>query len=163
MSRPEYRMSALMRPGNWLTVALTVTLLVSAAIMSFAIPAAAQQTSPPTLSASSRLAGRVDLSWTEVSGTRYVIARYDRTARRWETIESSYSGLSRTDSSVQAGRSYTYQISADGRNTWSNQEGVFMGFYDAPTLNEPTASDLPPMFVPPVMIVRKAPDQGRQA
>ena len=97
----------------------------------------------PTLSASSRLAGRVDLSWTEVSGAGYVIARYDRTAKRWETPSSAYSGTTYTDTAVQAGRRYTYQISADGRNTWSNQESVFVGFYDAPTLNAPTASALP--------------------
>ncbi|MDE0431205.1 MAG: fibronectin type III domain-containing protein [Caldilineaceae bacterium] len=101
------------------------------------------QAPPPDLTATSRMANQADLSWTEVSGATYVIVRQDRTTRRWETLESSYSGTTYTDTTAPAGTRYAYLISADGRNTWSNPETVFVGFYDAPTLNTPTASTLP--------------------
>ncbi|MDE0068239.1 MAG: fibronectin type III domain-containing protein [Caldilineaceae bacterium] len=101
------------------------------------------QAPPPELTATSRMANQADLSWTEVSGATYVIVRQDRTTRRWETLESSYSGTTYTDTTAPAGTRYAYLISADGRNSWSNPETVFVGFYDAPTLNAPTASTLP--------------------
>ncbi|MDE0183571.1 MAG: fibronectin type III domain-containing protein [Caldilineaceae bacterium] len=139
-----------MMPKKYKTRELrTLSLVILVALLAVLSPPALTdsvtyaQAPPPELTATSRVASQVELSWTEVSGASYVIARYDRTARRWETLESSYSGTSRTDSSVQAGRSYTYQISADGRNSWSNQETVFVGFYDAPTLNTPVPSTLP--------------------
>ena len=93
-----------------------------------------------TLGASSRQARRVELSWTEVSGASYAVARYDWTASRWEILSESHSATSYTDTAVEAGRSYTYQVSADGRNSWSNQARVYVGFYDAPTLNVPAVS-----------------------
>ncbi len=126
-----------------LSLLILVALLAVLSAPSHSDSVALAQGTAPELTATSRVASQVELSWTEVSGAKYVIARYDRTALRWETLESSYSGTSRTDSSVQAGRSYTYQISADGRNSWSNQETVFVGHYDAPTLNTPTVSTLP--------------------
>ncbi len=101
------------------------------------------QAPPPELTATSRMANQADLSWTEVSGATYVIVRQDRTTRRWETLESSYSGTTYTDTTAPAGTRYAYLISADGRNSWSNPETVFVGFYDAPTLNAPVASTLP--------------------
>ena len=103
----------------------------------------AQDPAPPDLTATSRVAGEVELSWTEVSGATYVVARYDRTARRWDTLSNRWASTTLSDDGVQAGRTYVYQVSADGRNTWSNQESVFVGHYDAPTLNAPTVSTLP--------------------
>ena len=70
MSRPEHRMAALTGPGNWLAVALPVT----AAIISFADPAAGRQTpslSAPSLTATPSGSTTVELWWTEAANAAH--------------------------------------------------------------------------------------------
>ncbi|MDE0076144.1 MAG: fibronectin type III domain-containing protein [Caldilineaceae bacterium] len=129
----------------------TLSLLILVALLAALNPpsitggvALGQGATVPVLTANADTANQVDISWTEVTGaTEYSLWRWED-SERWVAIDRSIEGTTYTDNTVVAGRTYTYQVSADGETTWSDrQQGrstVTVGAYDASTLNEPTAS-----------------------
>ena len=129
----------------------TLSLLILVALLAALNPpsitggvALAQGATVPVLTANADTANQVDISWTEVTGaTEYSLWRWED-SERWVAVDRSIEGTTYTDNTVVAGRTYTYQVSADGETTWSDRKQgrstVTVGAYDASTLNEPTTS-----------------------
>ena len=130
----------------------TLSLLILVALLAALNPpsisggvALGQGATVPVLTASADTANQVDISWTEVAGaTEYSLWRYQHDTERWAPIDTSIEGTTYTDTTVVAGKTYTYQVSADGEQTWSNrdlgQSAVTVGAYDASTVNTPSAT-----------------------
>lgn len=125
----------------------TLSLLILVALLAALNPpsftggvALAQDVAPPTLDSSANTANQVALSWTAVADAdNYQLWRWEE-SENWRELSGSISGTTYTDSSVTAGKTYYYQVSADGGTTWSNRVSETVGAYDASTLGTPTAS-----------------------
>ncbi|MCY3897172.1 MAG: fibronectin type III domain-containing protein [Caldilineaceae bacterium] len=130
----------------------TLSLLILVALLAALNPpsitggvALGQGATVPVLTANADTANQVDISWTEVAGaTEYSLWRYQHDTERWAPIDTSIEGTTYTDTTVVAGKTYTYQVSADGEQTWSDREqghsAVTVGAYDASTVATPSAT-----------------------
>ena len=130
----------------------TLSLLILVALLAALNPpsitggvALGQGATVPVLTANADTANQVDISWTEVAGaTEYSLWRYQHDTERWAPIDTSIEGTTYTDTTVVAGKTYTYQVSADGEQTWSDrdqgQSAVTVGAYDASTVATPSAT-----------------------
>ena len=124
----------------------TLSLLILVALIAALNPpsltdsTAFAQATAPELTSSADTANQVDLSWTAVADADdYELWRWED-AEGWVELDDSISGTSHTDSGVTAGKTYYYQVSADGGTTWSNRVNETVGAYDASTLDAPTAT-----------------------
>ena len=124
----------------------TLSLLILVALIAALNPpsltdsTAFAQATAPELTSSADTANQVDLSWTDVEDADdYELWRWED-AEGWVELDDSISGTSHTDSGVTAGKTYYYQVSADGGTTWSNRVNETVGAYDASTLDAPTAT-----------------------
>ena len=124
----------------------TLSLLILVALIAALNPpsltdsAAYAQAAVPELTSSADQANQVDLSWTAVSGADdYELWRWE-TTEGWTQIGGSISDFTYTDTGVEAGKTYYYQVSADGGDTWSNRVHETVGALIAPTLDAPTAT-----------------------
>ncbi len=124
----------------------TLSLLILVALIAALNPpsltdsTAFAQATAPELTSSADTANQVDLSWTAVEDADdYELWRWED-AEGWVELDDSISGTSHTDSGVTAGKTYYYQVSADGGTTWSNRVNETVGAYDASTLDAPTAT-----------------------
>ncbi len=141
MDRMTYKTRAVRTLSLLILVALLAalgppTLTDSAALAQDDTPA------PPVLTSSADTGNQVDLSWNAVTGADdYELWRWE-TAEGWSQVGGEITGTTYTDTSVEAGKTYYYQVSADGGATWSNRVSETVGSLDAPTLNAspPTSS-----------------------
>ena len=124
----------------------TLSLLILVALIAALNPpsltdsTAFAQATAPELTSSADTANQVDLSWTAVEDADdYELWRWED-VEGWVELDDSISGTSHTDSGVTAGKTYYYQVSADGGTTWSNRVNETVGAYDASTLDAPTAT-----------------------
>ena len=119
----------------------TLSLLVLVALLAALNPpslsdgTAFAQSAQPVLTSSADTANQVELEWTEVTDAdSYELWRWEDT-EGWVEIDDSISGTTHTDTGVTAGKTYYYQVSADGGSTWSNRVNETVGAYDASTLS----------------------------
>ena len=124
----------------------TLSLLILVALIAALNPpsltdsTAFAQATAPELTSSADTANQVDLSWTDVEDADdYELWRWEDT-EGWVELDDSISGTSYADTGVTAGKTYYYQVSADGGTTWSNRVNETVGAYDASTLAAPTAT-----------------------
>lgn len=125
----------------------TLSLLILVALLAALNPpsltdsaAFAQTATAPTLDSSADTANQVDLSWTAVEDAgEYALWRWEED-EGWVELDDSIEILTHTDTGVTAGKTYYYQVSADGGSTWSNRVNETVGAYDASSLNAPSAT-----------------------
>ncbi len=142
MELMTYKTRALRTLSLLILVALLAALNPPSLTDSVALAQTDDEPAPPVLTATADTANQVDLSWTAVTGAaNYSLWRFEDT-EKWVAIDRSIPSTttSHTDTSVDAGKTYWYQVSADGESTWSNRPGVTVGAYNASTLDTPTAS-----------------------
>ena len=97
-------------------------------------------TTPEITSFSADTANQVSLTWSAVTDAdNYQVWRWE-SAENWVELDGSFEGTTYTDTTVTAGKTYYYQVSADGGSTWSNRVSATVGAYDASTLAAPTAT-----------------------
>ena len=130
----------------------TLSLLVLVALLAALNPpsltdgsALAQTATTPTLESSADTANQVVLTWTAVTDAdSYAVWRWEED-EGWAELSGSIAGLTYTDTGVTAGKTYYYQVSADGGSTWSNRVNETVGAYDASdlTLGTVTSSMVP--------------------
>ena len=92
-------------------------------------------TTPEITSFSADTANQVSLTWSAVTDAdNYQVWRWE-SAENWVELDGSFEGTTYTDTGVTAGKTYYYQVSADGGTTWSNRVSATVGAYDASTLS----------------------------
>jgi len=123
------------RAVRTLSLLILVALLAALNPPSITDSTAFAQATVPELTSSADTANQVDLEWTAVEDAdEYELWRWE-TSEGWEELDDSISGTTYTDTSVTAGKTYYYQVSADGGSTWSNRVNETVGAYDASTLS----------------------------
>ena len=128
------------RAVRTLSLLILVALLAALNPPSLTDTTAFAQATAPVLSSDADTANQVDLSWTAVEDADdYELWRWED-SEGWVEVDDSISGTSYSDSGVTAGRTYYYQVSADGGDTWSNRVNETVGAYDASTLSVGTAT-----------------------
>ena len=123
------------RAVRTLSLLILVALLAALNPPSLTDSTAFAQAAAPTLTSSADTANQVDLSWTAVADADdYQLWRWE-TSEGWVELDDSISETTYTDSGVDAGKTYYYQVSADGGSNWSNRVNETVGAYDASDLS----------------------------